>query len=199
MSLVKSLAAGWPRRWVPWTAYRGSAQEATQLKPVPWINGAYPEQSNDWLAFPPERSFEAYFNRACVVCGERLDGAVVFGSATEGRRETAGPGGHPRCLWLAANTCPNLMRKMADTPVAWLYFGEGRGHVTDDDEDPYSDGVQVIDEAAVPLTREQLRALAKRDPLGIGTRLSVCPRTESFSGSAATADAPSDRALGGNH
>lgn len=166
---------GWPRLKCPYQVTTsvhdrtGWPVEIRQL-PSPWINGHAPNDFGDWLVFPEERSEEAYHERACVVCGEHMDGAIVFGSAVVGRRETAGPGGHPRCLWLAANSCPNLLDS-EKTVVAWLYVGSGRGHTSlmadEGYGEPYEDGLQEIDSSATPLTRSELRALAKADPLGI--------------------------------
>lgn len=162
--------AGWPRlkcTHVPAERHRLRLGWSDNLRlPVPWINGTFPERHGDWLTFPHDRSVAAYARRLCVVCGENMSGAIVFGSAVDGDRVTAGPGGHPRCLWLAANTCPNLLDpdKMI---VAWLYVGGGRGHITTDPESPYDDGHQSIDPIATPLTRDELRALARRDPLGV--------------------------------
>jgi len=85
-----------------------------------------------------------------------------------GRAETAGPGGHPRCIWLAVNTCPHLVEHDdPDDTIAWLYVGDGVGYLISPDqlENEYGHGEEII-EGAEPLTRAALRVLAKQDPLG---------------------------------
>jgi hypothetical protein len=162
-------ASGWPRRWLHWKAGRGhTPRRQSGLKPVPWINGVHPAEDNNWLQFPPERSDKAYYHRVCVVCGEPMTGTIIFGVDDEDSHSTAGPGGHPRCLWLAVNTCPHLMEKGPAETVAWAYEGTGRGHTCPavPDDEPYSSGSQVVDLDARPLTRDELRAWAKRDPFG---------------------------------
>jgi hypothetical protein len=170
---------GWPRLTCPYEVRTSVRMSSVQNRtgwalgfrqlPSPWINGDSPERHGDWLTFEEGRCEEAYHKRACVVCGEPTQGAVVFGSATNGQQQTSGPGGHPRCLWLAANTCPNLLDS-EKVVVAWLYIGDGRGHMSppaEEQEDPYSDGdYQDIDPSAFPLTRSELQALARADPLG---------------------------------
>lgn len=177
--VFESAKKGWPRKWVPWThaprSYDAGDDWKEELKPVPWINGSGPEECQDWLAFPAERSFEAYYDRACVVCGEVMEGYVVFGNAND-KKQTAGPGGHPRCMVLACTTCPNLMRAESEGRViAYLYTGVGKGHMCLDREEPYNDGLQRIHCRATPLTLDELKAIAKRDPMGLMSRDTKTP------------------------
>jgi hypothetical protein len=175
-------APGWPRRWLRWkgrTIIPQGEHRLPGLKPSPWINGDGPEKANDWLCFPADRSFSAYYHGACVVCGEPCEGAYVMGAYggfwQDKGKETAGPGGHPRCLYLAVTTCPHLLEIDADKPVAYVYDGFRNSHTCRQaevgEDEPYSDGVQEVNQDAVPLTRDELKALARRDP--DGTRSTV--------------------------
>lgn len=82
-----------------------------------------------------------------------------------GQDSTAGPGGHPRCILLAVQTCPHLVE--LGGVVAWEYVGEGTGYVVtpEDLEDGFGSGEPVAP-GARPLTRDEVRDIAKQDPWG---------------------------------
>lgn len=137
------------------------------LLPAPWISGTSIERRGDWTAFRAE-AIDAYRKRLCAVCGERTGKRILLGVYNLRKRLTSGPGGHPRCMWLALNTCPHLVELSREQPVAWEYVGDGPGHVIDPEHtDDYGAGERVVDEAR-PVTYEQARVIARLDPLGDG-------------------------------
>lgn len=155
---------GWPRprrRYEP-TLYAASETRRPSMLPEPWIVG------DDWTVFHDEATGSAHRDRLCQVCGEQL-GAVVVLMRGHRRRETSGPGCHPRCAVLAARFCPHIV-ELGDVPIAYRYEGDGLGFDGVDrdtplDEEPYSDELPVHP-SAVAMTRAELRNLAKNDPLG---------------------------------
>lgn len=94
-----------------------------------------------------------------MVCGEPVVGPLVLGYYDGG---TSGPGGHPRCMLLAATCCPRLVEEGEDDgQVAWRYDGPGAGHeVPHDIDDGYGGGEAVAPEA-IPLTLAELRQLVR--------------------------------------
>lgn len=162
-------APGWPRPWRRWKARLDLPEgvPTERLLPVPWINGGK-TLTEDWLAFRAD-AIEAHDNRLCTVCGETMEGTIVLGRyGTEGKF-TSGPGGHPRCLLLAVSLCPHFA--IQDNVVAYAYDGPTPGYrissyVREDAEQPYVD-IAAVKHNARPLTREALRELAKRSPLGV--------------------------------
>jgi hypothetical protein len=161
---------GWPRPKRPWKDgvgdgyHRDSRDKLPDLLPAPWINGTEIEAQEDWHSFRPD-AMRAHEERLCVVCGEPLNQSVILGVMDIRRRETSGPGGHPRCIWVAVNSCPHLVELESDT-VAWEYVDEGVGYDGPSHEDAYGSGERV-DDSAHPLTRSQLKSLARTDPLGM--------------------------------
>ncbi len=170
--------AGWPRPKAEWKAggrmtYAGGSRGAMPDRlPVPWMNGPCVAQRGDWHSFRDD-AWRAHAHRLCAVCGERMEGLVVLGQFGHHPGETSGPGGHPRCMWLAVNSCPHLAEQ--GETVAWSYDGPGNGYEISAEDGLQDGGVpenwgegEPVSPGAQPLGREQLKALAKADPLGTG-------------------------------
>jgi hypothetical protein len=160
--------AGWPRPKAPWRHEGGyTANRCPELPdrlPVPWINGPCIEKDGDWHSFR-EDAQKAHHERLCVVCGEPLGKVIALG-AMHGDKVTAGPGGHPRCIWLAANTCPHLVEQHDDeATIAWVYKGPDVGYICDDLDLDWGGG-EEIDSSARPLKLAELKELARSNPLG---------------------------------
>jgi hypothetical protein len=174
--LVKATSAGWPRRFLP--------TDGTPARlPLPWINGAHPilNGRRGWVELNELRLKEAEKERLCFCCGEALNKTLVMGRhrASFPRDEdepgspiiwlTDGPGGHPRCMALAAQYCPHLTRQHQGDPdfrIALAWAGEGPGYVRFDG--PEEGGARLLCHVSVQaLTLGQLRALASADPLGL--------------------------------
>lgn len=174
---------GWPRRKLPWT---DSTTGKTELKPNLWIGGH--NQPDDWLTFQSGRERIACEQRRCVVCGEVMEGAMVFGRffghyrKQEGWALTDGPAGHPRCIHLAVNTCPHFKRaleKRQSLRKVWDDSVVGRSsfkrpivaHVWISEDSPYdgsgTGSMSLNPDNIVSITREELAALAKEAPLGV--------------------------------
>lgn len=162
-------AAGWPRPRHEWRAARSvnRCPELPARLPVPWINGPRVQADGDWHGFRVD-ALRAHHERLCVVCGLPLSQRILLG-AMRGEQITAGPGGHPRCILLAINTCPHLVElDWDDVTVAWEYIGAGVGYLLDDVDDVeenYGAGEVIVGDAR-PLTRKQAVEIARLDPLG---------------------------------
>jgi hypothetical protein len=125
-----------------------------------------------WTIFHDE-SPDAHAERLCQVCGERLKGAIVLGRIAEsdsvGEELTSGPGCHPRCMALALRFCPHFRED--DAVVAYLYTGPGSGYVirySPVPGDEFTDSNRISPDAT-PLSADQVRELAREDPLGLET------------------------------
>lgn len=165
---------GWPRphaRFNP-SHYDTPPEESRRVRllPVPWIAALQSTGAVEWTGFHRDAD-RAHHQRLCQICGQKLHRLIVLARAFQ-EGETSGPGGHPRCMALAAQSCPHLLRHGGeDAVVAYLYDGPGLGYVSAPDWTPaegetmYSD-TNGVDSSSVPLTRGELKALARRDPLG---------------------------------
>ena len=183
-------APGWPRplgTYEPrrgWHAHRGEPRAL----PVPWVieidshNG---EAEVAWTTFH-DQSTRAHSERLCQVCGEALGRILVLGVSNM-RSETSGPGCHPRCAALAIRFCPHFAEIADDETIAYIYEGEGVGYlwpserpprgsrreppdpidevIASGEEEPYTLPNPVVAEAR-PLTRDEVKQLAKDNPLG---------------------------------
>ncbi len=160
---------GWPRPRAPWRgtghpmlSKAGRCPGLPDRLPVPWLVDL---EGLGWTGFRDD-ACEAARARLCMVCGEPVTGTLVLGYYSGGvGRCTSGPGGHPRCMLLAATTCPRLVEDGADDgQVAWHFDGEGPGHevplVVDDG---YGSG-EAVSPNALPLTLSELRALVREQP-----------------------------------
>jgi hypothetical protein len=95
-----------------------------------------------------------------------------------GRKETAGPGGHPHCIRLAVNTCPHLVEVASgfgdverdEVTVAWEYIGSGNGYEVPDENYLGSEwgAGEIVVASARALTRAQVAVIARDDPWGLG-------------------------------
>ena len=166
--------AGWPRPrgdYEPeeWVRDRHPDREEATL-PIPWIVALKEDGKPDWTTFH-DQARQAHDRRLCQICGEELGQVVVLGRyGTE--EQCSGPGCHPRCFAVAAKFCPHFA-KADDAVIAYRYEGVGLGYVWEvedefwREEGPYLDS-NDLDPACVPLTRAEVRQLAKDDPLGEG-------------------------------
>lgn len=162
MTPVATGEKGWPRPRALWRGRAGAtATRCPHLPdrlPVPWLVDL---KNLGWTGFRDDACFAAR-DRLCMVCGEPVVGTLVLGYYGGG---TSGPGGHPRCMLLAATTCPRLVEEgERDGQVAWRYDGPGPGHVVPDGPDAaldsYGGGEEVAPEAE-PLTLAELRDLVR--------------------------------------
>jgi hypothetical protein len=159
--------AGWPRPWL--------AHPTGRRLPVPWISGLAPLILGAWASFDPHRASQAQEQRLCFCCGRRLERLVILGrysSLPEKNMLSDGPGGHPRCLALAAGACPYLQLQQACDPnvaVAYVYEGPGLGYRPIPASKTLFSSPVVVDPTAQALTYPQLTRLAHHDPLGTAT------------------------------
>lgn len=181
--------AGWPR---PTRVFERSEYDArsrqrnvvsTTRLPVPWINATEVVATGDWLSFRPD-CHRAHEERLCAFCGLPIVATMLLGRYGDRGRETSGPGLHPRCMWMAARVCPHFTGRDGDrerddaTIVAWRYDGPGPGYAIDEFEDEVYVNTIEVDPSCTPVTLGQVRAMARADPLGDGTRtktLARCP------------------------
>lgn len=198
---------GWPRATAIYEAPRsiytkqardrlGRFTKPGRKMPLPFINADAP---HDWLNFGDMQSTACYAARLCVVCGLKLEGAVVLGRFGNADRLTNGPGGHPRCLHMAVNVCPHfnpsnprVARRARvggfeepgreDRIVAYLVRSErSLGWIPEWDhgglvDGPYATFGNRVEFGAEELTRPELRLLALADPLGLAAaRLGLAP------------------------
>jgi hypothetical protein len=158
--------------------------------PLPWVNGLKPvwQAARGFVEMDPKRVSASEQTKPwglCVVCGLELGRVRVMGrfrgtDRLAGVMLTDGPAGHPRCIALAARHCPHL-RSLAgldeplrngaehDRVVAYVYDGPGPPSLAV----PKGRGSglpRVVHPSARKLTPEDLRALAKTDPLGHGLK-----------------------------
>jgi hypothetical protein len=164
-------SAGLPRPKAAWRRPRHQFQYRAKLPdtlPVPWINGPRVRESGDWHGFRKDAT-RAHHERLCIVCGEKLHERILIGSVS-GQRETAGPGGHPRCILLAVNRCPHIAERDSTEIVAFEYIGPGVGYIVASDqlETGWGAGEDIVPEAR-PLTRPQVARIAQADPWGEST------------------------------
>lgn len=162
---------GWPRPRAEWR-HKGRFREPRcpalpDRLPVPWIVDL---EKLGWTGFRDEAR-DAARERLCAVCGRVVVGTLVLGyydlgiTPDEGRY-TSGPGGHPRCMLLAATCCPRLVEEAEDDgQVAWRFDGEGAGHEVPEDDDGYGEG-EIVAPEAIPLTLAELRALVRQTSKG---------------------------------
>ncbi len=150
-------APGGPRPWVatPTTA-RGRPGVGDRM-PVPWVNGSH-ALGGDFLQFKRHIA-SVIAERLCFACGGSLLEISVMGLLREG--STDGPPGHPRCLALAAGTCPHLLALEPSRAVAFAHTGRGPAILPD----PLG-VLRLISPDATSLTRRQLERLSSADPLG---------------------------------
>jgi hypothetical protein len=178
---------GWPRprkRFNPTDRSAGVAYQAfardpakDQMLPDLWVL-----DPSSWLTFEIEKSQRAFHERLCAVCGEPMGGYILLGAYQDpAHRETSGPGCHPRCMVMAVQFCPHFKNPPDDQVVCFRYDGGGDGTWPfkeygpmmegdadwRDEEGPYSMGSVNVSAAATPVTRAELKRLAKSDPLGI--------------------------------
>lgn len=165
---VSKVEKGWPRPYAWYEADEHQVADGTRMSgnlPVPWVAEVGPHGVG-WTTFHGDAD-RAHDERLCQVCGLQLGSIVLLGLARPG--ETSGPGCHPRCMALAVQHCPHLA---LDGVIAYQYTGPGPGYV-DDIAFPwnspynglYAENVNVST-YAVPLTAADVKALAKRDPMG---------------------------------
>lgn len=161
---------GWPRPRAMFEADPHLQHEGARrsgLLPVPWVAAVYDSRVG-WTDFHADVN-RAHTERLCQVCGLALGRTILLGAARPG--ETSGPGCHPRCMALALKHCPHFAYN--DEVAAYRYDGPGVGYV---DIFPWSwhGGVSLglytdnseVSTYAVPLSKAEVRELAKRDPLG---------------------------------
>lgn len=135
---------------------------------------------NNWTSLDAQRCRAAMGkstldgSTSCLVCGLPCEGFYVMMRLFEapapayprwcGRIElTDGPGGHPRCMWLARNVCPHLANYTHPArTVAYVWALPGCGI------EAYSDKAMrsVVRPRAVPINTYELKSLAKQSPLG---------------------------------
>lgn len=147
--------------------------------PVPWVIAAGGDGNPCWTTMHPDAT-EAHIRRLCQICGEPTDGTILMGVVGDAeRRETNGPGCHPRCMALAIQFCPHFGRD-ADAVVAFRYDGPGPGYREPqygwaEPDNPFYDN-NAVDADATPMTRAEVRELARLDPLGLAHAADRQPR-----------------------
>ena len=166
---------GWPRPYADYEPHRGRSDSSPDRLPVPWVieilNG-----EPVWTTFHIKAG-DAHEERLCQICGEALGQIILLGCednpiATADKRNTNGPGCHPRCMATAAKFCPHF-ETGEDAVIAFLYEGEGLGYLFDPDrsqwaaEGPYGEPHEV-ELQCTEMTRSEVRQLAITDPLGLG-------------------------------
>lgn len=172
MSPVAMGEKGWPRPRAEWRDHTpfynpGRCPALPDRLPVPWLIDL---EVMGWTGFR-ENVCDAALSRLCMVCGEPVVRTLVLGYYSCGepddQRFTSGPGGHPRCMLLAATCCPRLVEEAEDDgQVAWRCDGEGPGHEVPDDPDSGYGGGERVSPEATPLTLTELRALVRETSRG---------------------------------
>lgn len=173
---------GWPR---PKREARVRWDPDLKMLPAPYINGEPIERSvklgrrgDGWLDFRDDCYQRHVVERRCVVCGEPLNKVILLGAFStdhlDDRPLTSGPGGHPRCMWLAVKSCPHLQEK-SEGVVAYRYRGKGIGFFKPPTKaNDMGAGDRLLASAARhPLTLEQVREIALADPMGEGQQTSA--------------------------
>jgi hypothetical protein len=120
---------GLPRPKHEWRGRHSDLLRCPELPdklPVPWVNGPIVRDHGDWHGFRDD-SIRIYYERLCVVCGDKL-GVRMLIPAQDGKRESSGGGAHPKCCLIAINRCPHLVEHANRGAIsAWEYTGTDSG------------------------------------------------------------------------
>lgn len=94
--------------------------------PVPYSSGTDATGAGQFGINDPAAKLACGVRRLCGICGQALDGEIVFLVADAGvplrRPVFPDPGNHERCAVEATVLCPHIARRGRSSPPGWLMW-----------------------------------------------------------------------------